>query len=93
MEEIDLVTPNSESPTHMSSCINESMHETLIMLQAGVSVNRSCDADEGISSDTESPTSSQGIPQEPQDKEERILQLEAEVLKVTSIEEIHQRKY
>lgn len=41
-----------------------------------------CDTDDGISSDSESPTSIHSLIRQMQEKERRILQLEAEVAKV-----------
>lgn len=46
---------------------------------------RSCDTDEGISSDSESPTSVQSLIQHLQEKEQRIALLEAQVIRVRRI--------
>ena len=52
------------------------------LLQSGVILEH-CDTDEGISSDTESPSSAQGLIQQIHEKEQQILQLKSEVLKVS----------
>lgn len=47
-----------------------------------MSLTFQCDTDDGISSDSESPTSIHSLIRQMQEKERRILQLEAEVAKV-----------
>lgn len=68
----------------LKSTVKNLLLSCVFKLKLGLNVEIfQCDTDDGISSDSESPTSIHSLVRQMQEKEKRILQLEAEVEKVS----------
>lgn len=79
LSQLQLATEQREAIGHkLRSKLEE---EIRLLKNQQATANKTSDTDEGISSDSESPTSIQSLVQQMQEKEQRVLELESDILK------------